>query len=198
MLVVQSCPTVWNPMDCSPPGSSAHGILQARTLPFSRGSYILQIEDVVYSSSFCIFHPEAVALHPGFNVIRLSLVSKLLGNMSGKVHQKAITWIWKWSESEVTQSCPTLCDPTDCSLPGSSIHGIFPARILEWVAVSFSRGSSWPRGWTQVLQVTAGRLFTVWATWESPTWTWVEPIHTALSKKKHKNFQNLLWEWTGC
>ena len=46
------------------------------------------------------------------------------------------------SESEVTQSCPTLCDPMDCSLPGSSVHGIFQARILEWVAISFSRGSS--------------------------------------------------------
>ena len=39
------------------------------------------------------------------------------------------------SESEVTQSCPTLCDPMDCSLPGSSVHGIFQARILEWVAI---------------------------------------------------------------
>ena len=99
-----------------------------------------------------------MALHPGFNVIRLSLVSKLLGNTSGKVPQKAITWIWKWSESEVTQSCPTLCDPMDCSLPGSSIHGIFPERILEWVAISFSRGSFWPRGWTWVSHI-AGRLF---------------------------------------
>ena len=43
------------------------------------------------------------------------------------------------SESEVTQSCPTLCDPMDCSLPGSSVHGIFQARVLEWVAISFSR-----------------------------------------------------------
>ena len=42
------------------------------------------------------------------------------------------------SESEVAQSCPTLCDPMDCSLPGSSIHGIFQARVLEWVAISFS------------------------------------------------------------
>ena len=42
------------------------------------------------------------------------------------------------SESEVTQSCLTLCDPMDCSLPGSSIHGIFQARVLEWVAFSFS------------------------------------------------------------
>ena len=45
-------------------------------------------------------------------------------------------------ESEVTQSCPTLCDPVDCSPPGSSVHGILQARILEWVAISFSRGSS--------------------------------------------------------
>ena len=44
----------------------------------------------------------------------------------------------------ITQSCPTLCDPTDCSLPGSSVHGILWARILEWVAISFSRGSSLP------------------------------------------------------
>ena len=50
------------------------------------------------------------------------------------------------SESEVAQSNPTLCDPMDCSLPGSSIHGIFQARILEWVAISFSRRSSYPRG----------------------------------------------------
>ena len=42
--------------------------------------------------------------------------------------------------SEVTQSCLTLCDPMDCSLPGSSIHGIFQGRVLEWVAISFSRG----------------------------------------------------------
>ena len=44
------------------------------------------------------------------------------------------------SESEVVQSCLTLCDPVDCSPPGSSIHGILQARILEWVAISFSRG----------------------------------------------------------
>ena len=45
----------------------------------------------------------------------------------------------------VSQSCPTLCDPLDCSLPGSSVHGIFQARILRWVAISPSRGSSSPR-----------------------------------------------------
>ena len=41
------------------------------------------------------------------------------------------------SESEVTQLCPTCCDPMDCSLPGSSVHGIFQARVLEWVAIAF-------------------------------------------------------------
>ena len=50
----------------------------------------------------------------------------------------------------VTQSCPTLCDPMDCSPLGSSVHGILQARILEWVAISFSRGSSSPRDWTWV------------------------------------------------
>ena len=48
------------------------------------------------------------------------------------------------SESKVTQSCPSLCDPVDCSPPGSSVHGILQARILEWVAISFSRESSQP------------------------------------------------------
>ena len=47
------------------------------------------------------------------------------------------------SESEVAQSCPTLSDPMDCSPPGSSIHGIFQARVLEWVAIAFSSGLSY-------------------------------------------------------
>ena len=63
-------------------------------------------------------------------------------------------------KSEVAQSCPTLCDPMDCSLPGSSVHGIFQARILEWVAISFSRGSSQPRDQTRVSLI-AGRRFTI-------------------------------------
>ena len=56
----------------------------------------------------------------------------------------------QYSESEVAQLFPTLCDPMDCSLLGSSIHGIFQARILEWVAISFSRGSSQPKHQTQL------------------------------------------------
>ena len=66
----------------------------------------------------------------------------------------------------VAQSCPTLCDPMDCSLPGSSVRGLLQARILEWVAVLLSRGSSQPRGGTQVSHI-AGRFFTSWATREA-------------------------------
>ena len=49
-----------------------------------------------------------------------------------------------------TQSCPTLCDPMDCSPPGFSVHGILQARVLEWVAISFSRGSSQPKDQTHI------------------------------------------------
>ena len=68
--------------------------------------------------------------------------------------------------SEVAQLCPTLCDPVDCSLPGSSIHGILQARILEWAAISLSRGSSRPRDRTRVSRI-AGRHFNFWATREA-------------------------------
>ena len=71
-------------------------------------------------------------------------------------------------ESEVAQLCPTLCNPMDCSLPGSSIHGILQARILEWVAISFSRRSSRPRDQTQVSCIAGRRRFTFWATREAP------------------------------
>ena len=63
---------------------------------------------------------------------------------------------YKWSE--VAQSYLTLCNPMDCRPPGSSIHGIFQGRILEWVAISFSRRSSRPRDWTQVSHIVADAL----------------------------------------
>ena len=65
----------------------------------------------------------------------------------------------------VTQSCPTLCDPMDCSPPGSSVHGILQARILGWVAISFSREFYWPRDWTTSPALEGG-FFTTWATRE--------------------------------
>ena len=72
-------------------------------------------------------------------------------------------WVPPRGQSEVTQSCPTLCYPVDCSPPGSSVHGISQARILEWVAISFSRGSSQPRDQTQVSHI-AGRCFNLCTT----------------------------------
>ena len=63
------------------------------------------------------------------------------------------------------QVCLTLCNPMTCSLPGFSVHGIFQARIPQWVAISFSRGHSWPRYQTPVSSVSciSGRFFTHWA-----------------------------------
>ena len=72
------------------------------------------------------------------------------------------------TETEVAQSRPTLCEPMDCSLRGSSIHGISQARILEWVAISFSRESSQPRDRSWVSHI-VGRCFTIWAAWETVT-----------------------------
>ena len=72
--------------------------------------------------------------------------------------------------AKLLQSCPTLCDPMDCSPPGSSAHGVIQARILKWVAMPSSRGSSWPRDQTRVsygLPALAGGFFTTSATWEA-------------------------------
>ena len=82
---------------------------------------------------------------PLLGLLRLS--SETCRKLPRGAHSKIKT------ESEVTQLCPTLCDPLDYSLQGSSIHGIFQARVLEWVAISFSRGSFWPRDWTQVSSI---------------------------------------------
>jgi len=99
----------------------------------------------------------------------------------------------------VAQSRPTLCDPKDCSSPGSSAHGILQARILEWVAMPASRRSSRPRDQSQIF-CNAGRFFTVWATndllgrsmqWEnswlgskSPSF-WVTYLYLVVQKVKN-------------
>ena len=71
--------------------------------------------------------------------------------------------VWLISLCLVAQTCPTLCDPMDCSPPGSSVHGILQARILKWVSMPSSRGSSQSRDQTQVSRI-AGGFFTVRAT----------------------------------
>ena len=90
-------------------------------------------------------------------LLPISLVTSRI-NTSNCSHTKYESEKWVSHSSHVR-----LCDPMNCRLPGSSVHGIFQARVLEWVAISFSRGSFWPRDWTQVSH-TAGRCFTIWAT----------------------------------
>ena len=121
--VVQSCPTLSDPTDCSPPGSSLHGILQAKVLEwgaisFSRGSSWPRDWTLVS----CI---------PGRH-FNLWATREVLGCYF------LLQCMKLKSESEVAQSCPTLCNPMDCSPPGFSVHGIFQARVLEWGAIAFS------------------------------------------------------------
>ena len=80
-------------------------------------------------------------------------------------HPRLYTLWVLWLPVCVAQSCPTLCGPTDCSLPGSSVHGILQASILEWGAIPFSRRPSQPRDRRQVSCI-AGGFFTVWASRE--------------------------------
>ena len=113
-------------------------------------------------------------------------------------------------ESEVAQLCPTLCDPVDCSLPGSSIHGILQARILEWVTISFSRGSSQPRDQTWVSRI-GGRCFNLWTSWSiilfssCNAWEYVFifwPLADSYWKNSEQKFTLFVWvsiypdEWT--
>ena len=92
-------------------------------------------------------------------------------------------WIKYYCCCLIANFCLTLCDPMDCSPPGSSVHGISQARILEWLASSFSRGSSWPRDRTHVSCIAGGFFIT-----EPPG----KPKLTTLqfkkqAKQKHKN-----------
>ena len=100
------------------------------------------------------------------------------GVLWGPWVMKIRTQLSDWTDwlGSVTQSWMTLCDPMDCSLPGSSVHGISQARTLEWVAVSYSRGSSWPRD--QICVSCIGRqILHHWATREALI------LHLDLAKK---------------
>ena len=83
-------------------------------------------------------------------------ISAVVNIIAVNIGEQVSIWVCVWV---CVLSHIWLCDPVDCSPPGSSVHGLLQARTLEWVAISFSSGSSWPRDWTQVSYV-AGRLFT--------------------------------------
>ena len=112
--VSQLCLTLSDPMDCSPPGSSVHWIFLARVLEW--GAIAFSTDGLLLLLS----HWDSPGKNTGVGCHFLLQCIKVK------------------SESEVTQLCPTLCDPIDSSLPGSSVHGIFQARVLEWVAIAFS------------------------------------------------------------
>ena len=114
---------------------------------------------------YCSFHSTGKETHrKTFSRTSLSRFSLELSLGSNKVR----IWIHlsdstpEVPEVKVTQSCLTLCDPMDCSLPGSSVHGILPGKNTGVVAIPFSKGSSQPRDRTQGSLIT-GRLFTIWA-----------------------------------
>ena len=121
----QSCLTLYDPMDCSPPGFSVHGIFQAKILEqvnisYSRGSSWPRDRT---RTPTCLLHCRQV--------------------LSCWATREDPPWVAAAAAAKLLQSCPTLCDPMDCSLPSSSAHGIFQARVLEWGAIAFSA-----MGWT--------------------------------------------------
>ena len=219
-------------MDCSPPGSSVHGILQARipewvavyscscfssnrifsllktkkkkernVIPQSKETDLKTQSTVWKPSLLCLKQcrkgvqgeekavngsaghrrdwagrkpweqvwKKAVPQKPVFYESSDTVASKFFMEGQSLIHiwtpshwqsaisQTEIYRVMAQCESEVAQSCPTLCDPMDCGLPGSSVRGTFQARILEWGAISFSRRSSQPRDWTQVSRI-VGRI----------------------------------------
>ena len=122
MLITQLCPTLFDPMDCISPGSSVHGVLQARILdwvaiPFSRGSSLPRDQTQVSWIAGGFFTIWAIIWKP-------------------KGFQREARWK-HWLSS----------------LVGSTVHGIFQARMMEWVAISSSRETSWPRNQTYISYV---------------------------------------------
>ena len=177
---------LYDPLDYNPPGSSVQGIFQARVLEWVAISSYRDFQPI--SCVSCMAGGCSIAepsrkphLYPRPTLFSTRLwwaspnkVSSLwsLDTDAGNLYSNWITFLKLWlehfeseGESEVAQPCPTLCDPMDCSLPGSSLHGILQARILEWVAISFSRGSSQPRDQTPASHI-PGRRFNLWATRE--------------------------------
>ena len=141
---LHSCLTLCNPMDYSLPASSVYWDSPGKTIGVGYHAILQGIFPTQGSNQHFLWllHWQEGSLplaHPG-------------------------GWKWKWSHSVVSDSST----PRDCDLPGSSVHGIFQARVLEWVAVCFSRGSSQPRDQTWVSRI-VGRCFTIWATREG-TW----------------------------
>jgi len=101
-----------------------------------------------------------MSFKPAFSLPSFTFIKKLF-SFSSLSSIRVVSSAYLKVKIEVAQLCLTLHRPMDCSLPGSSAHEIFQARVLEWVAISFSRGSSWPRDQTWVSHI-VGRCLTIW------------------------------------
>ena len=111
----------------------------------------------VYSQLACLTYMQSTSCENA-RLDESQVGVKIAGRNINNLRYADDTTLMVESESEVAQSCPILCDPVDCSPSSSSVHGILQARILVWVAISFSRGCSRPRDQTQVSCI-AGRRF---------------------------------------
>ena len=144
-LLSQSYPALCDPMDCRPPASSVHGDSSSKNTGVDCHALLQGIFPTQGSKPslphcrWILYHLN----HQGSPLLKIPSVCS------------------------VAKSCPTLWDLMVCSPPGSSVHGILQARILEWVAISFSMGSFWPKDWTSVSCI-GRRILYHWATWE--TW----------------------------
>jgi len=132
----QSCPTLCHPIDGSPPGTPSLGFSRQEHwsgLPFPSPMH----ESEKWKRSHSVVS-NSYRLH-GLQPTRLLHPWDFPGKSTGVGCHFFLQCIKVKSESEVTQSCPTLSGPMDCSLAGSSVHGIFQGRVLEWGAIAFSK-----------------------------------------------------------
>ena len=134
--VAQSCPTLSDPTDCSLRGSSVYGIFQARVLEW--GAIAFSAPTVYRGSNFSA----SCQYLSSFVVLKLKRVCFYRNFKLPGVKFTKLFWLSRSTCFLHIPACLTLFYPLDCSCPGSSVHRILQARIVEWVAIPFSRGSS--------------------------------------------------------
>ena len=153
---LQSCPTLYNPRDGSPPGSPAPGILQARTLEWAAISFSNAWKWKWNPHYNCFMLSNHSCLEVFMN-ISISTLSVLFYPFPGM--KDSLVSLSTLKVSSGKSHISILCTQLFASPPRSSVHQITQTRILEWVATSSSKGSSWPRDQTHV-SCLAGRFFT--------------------------------------
>ena len=167
--VSQSCPTLCNPVDCSPPGSSIHGIPQAKILELPFPSPGDLPNPGIEPGSPALQADALTSKPPGKPLQCYSYVQYYYWGKLGEGYTGALQYFFSSYESccLVAKSCLTFWDPMDYSPPASSAHGISQARIVEWVAKSLSKKSSQARDSTCISCI--GRwIFYCWAIREAP------------------------------